>query len=422
MRQGFRKRHPLGRRPGVEPPQAGVTHTPPGHVQDPFQGHLIVRVGDGVQISEHVLYFSALVEARAPDDLVGNALAHQFLFDSPALGIGPVENGHVSPPVALVPAQPHYFSRQPRALVVLVLGDVTDQLFTAISRRPQILRFAGRVVRDHCIGGVEDPLGRAVVLVKHNDGGVGEGALELQDVPYVGPPPAVNRLVGVAHHGHLVVTAGQLQDEFVLRPVSVLVLVDQNVQKTVPISLEDPGVFPEKTHRQQQEVVEVHGVGSDQTTLVLLVDVRDFPLENRAAAGTVRVLRGAQELVLGPGDGCMYGSRWEFLSVQADIPHDITSEPHGISLVVNRERRLVAEDRGLSAQYAHTRRMKGRHPHPLRHPPDELPDAVAHFVRRFIRERYGQDRKGRQTFFPHQPRNSVGQHSGFTGAGTGHDE
>ena len=131
-------------------------------------------------------------------------------------------------------------------------------------------------------------LGGAVVLVQHDDGGVGEGALELQDVPYVGPPPTVNRLVRVAHHGHLVMAAGQLQDELVLRPVSVLVLVDQNVQKALPVGLEDLGVLPEKLDRQQQKVVEVHGVGGHQTPLVLLVDVGDLALENASCGGHAR--------------------------------------------------------------------------------------------------------------------------------------
>ena len=51
---------------------------------------------------------------------------------------------------------------------------------------------------------------------------------------------------------------------------------------------------------------------------------------------------------------------------------DIAGEPHGVSLVVNRERGLVTEQRGLAAQNAHTGGVKGRHPHALRHPPDEL--------------------------------------------------
>ncbi len=156
-------------------------------------------------------------------------------------------------------------------------------------------------------------LGGTVVLVQHDDSGVGEGALELEDVPHVGPPPTVDGLVRVPHHGHLVMATGQLQDELVLRPVSVLVLVDQNVQKALPVGFEYLGVRPEKLDRQQQKVVKIHGVGRHQTPLVLLVDIGDLALENRAAASTLGVGGRAQELVLGPGNSGVHGSRREFL-------------------------------------------------------------------------------------------------------------
>ena len=43
-----------------------------------------------------------------------------------------------------------------------------------------------RVVRDHRVRGVEDALGRPVVLVEHDDRRVGERLLEPQQVPEVG--------------------------------------------------------------------------------------------------------------------------------------------------------------------------------------------------------------------------------------------
>ncbi len=135
---------------------------------------------------------------------------------------------------------------------MLVVGHKTHELLALSLRGPQVLRFAGEVIGDDGVGGVEDRLGGPVVLVEHDDRGIGEGPLELQDVPYVGAPPAVDRLVGVAHHGDVVVGARQLDHELVLRPVGVLVLVDQNVRKAVLVRGEHVRVLPEQPHGEPQ--------------------------------------------------------------------------------------------------------------------------------------------------------------------------
>src|SRR3712207_7056583 len=55
------------------------------------------------------------------------------------------------------------------------------------------------VVGDDGVGRVEDPLGGAVVLLQDDDARAGEVPLEVEDVAEIGAPPAVDRLVVVAH-------------------------------------------------------------------------------------------------------------------------------------------------------------------------------------------------------------------------------
>ena len=59
------------------------------HVDHPPQAHVVVRVDDEPHVGERVLDFLALVEPDAADDLVGEALAHQRVFDRSRLGVGP---------------------------------------------------------------------------------------------------------------------------------------------------------------------------------------------------------------------------------------------------------------------------------------------------------------------------------------------
>ena len=217
----------------------------------------------------------------------------------------------------------------------------------------------------------EDPLGRAVILVQDHDRGVGESPLELEDVPHVRASPAVDGLVRVADHRHLVVPPRQLKDELVLRPVGVLVLVHQNMQKALPVGIEDVGVLPEKPNRQDQEVVEVHSVGRYQPPLVLLVNVSDLALENRATPGAIGIGRGAQKFVFGRGNSPVHGPRREFLDVQAEVAYHITGKPHGVSLVINGKGGLVTQQRGpRDAICAHKRSEKST---PTCVPPPVLP-------------------------------------------------
>src|SRR3972149_5393359 len=97
---------------------------------------------------------------------------------------------------------------------------------------PQHLALAGAVVLDDGGGGVEDGLGGAVVLLEENQARPGEVLLEAEDVAVVGPAPAVDGLVFVAHHAEVrllacIGLAGQPAQELVLRAVGVLVFVTQ---------------------------------------------------------------------------------------------------------------------------------------------------------------------------------------------------
>ena len=159
--------------------------------------------------------------------------------------------------------------RDERGLVALVLGVVADDAVAAAGVGPQVLRLARRVVGDDRVGGVEDGLRAAVVLVEHDGGDLGERLLELQDVAEVGAAEPVDRLVRVADDGDVVVAAGEQQDDLVLRLVGVLVLVDEDVLEALAVVVEHVGVVAEQAHGVDEQVVEVHRPGLLQAGLVL---------------------------------------------------------------------------------------------------------------------------------------------------------
>ena len=167
---------------------------------------------------------------------------------------------------------------------MLVVADVADDAVALPRVGPQVLRLAALVAADHRVGGGQDGLRGAVVLLEHDRARVGEVLLEVHDVADVGAAERVDRLVGVTddhqlgrldgvlgdlRHRLLEAVGAQLVDQGVLRVVGVLVLVDEHVPEPATPVLAHRRERPEQVHGHHQQVVEVEGVGLAEAALVL---------------------------------------------------------------------------------------------------------------------------------------------------------
>ena len=142
-------------------------------------------------------------------------------------------------------------------LVLLVVGLVDDYGATAGVFGPEVLLLTLLIKGDYAVRGVEDGLGRAIVLVEDDYPGVREVVLEVEDVADVRAAPGVDRLVGVADDTDIAVTRGPLLGEDVLGDVRVLELVDMDVQIAVGVLFEAILALVEQLHGLEQDVVEV---------------------------------------------------------------------------------------------------------------------------------------------------------------------
>ena len=407
----------------VEAGDAGVADTSLGNVDDPFEGHLVGGVGDGPEVGEKVLDLGPVVEAGSADHLVGDVAADELFLDGPALGVGAVEDRHVAPFVGTfvgAPVQVLDLGRQPAPLVVLVLSVEGDERGAAALLGPQRLGLAHGVVRDDGVGGVEDRLGGAVVLLQDHHGGVREGVLELQDVADVGAPPAVDGLVAVANDRDLVMEAGEEKHQLVLGPVGVLVFVHQDVAKAALVVVEHVGAGLQQVDCHQEEVVEVHGVGRQQTLLVIAVHLGDPALHD--GAGPAGVGLEVDQLVFGRRDQGVDGPGRKLLGVQVEVPNDIPGEAHGVGLVVDGEVALVAQAAGVTAENAYAGGVERRHPHAPGHRAYQDLDPFPHLLGRLVGEGDGQDLEGGHALLGDQPRDAVRKDPGLARTGAGHDE
>ena len=154
------------------------------------------------------------------------------------------------------------------------------------------------LLRDDGVGGRQDRLRRAVVLLQLDDRGAGEVLLEVEDVVDVGSAKAVDRLVVVADDADVAALAGKQLKQPVLRVVGVLVLVDEDPAELPPVALQHVGEQLEHVDRAEQQVVEVERVHLVHAPLVEVVDVGGRLLEE--GADLLAVGGGVLKLVLGP--------------------------------------------------------------------------------------------------------------------------
>ena len=275
------------------------------------------------------------------------------------------------------------------------------------------------------VGGGEDRLGRAVVLLEEDRRRLGEILLEILDVADGRPAEGVDRLVGVPHDRQagadgVLPRAGEQADERVLRVVGVLVFVDEDVLEAPPVVLGETGVVPQKGDRLHDEVVEVHGVGLAQP-----------PLVDRVRLGRDSLLRlmgrlyrgcGRDELVLhvghAPGDPLGRMGAGVDLLLAAHHGH----EAPGVGGVVDGESRAHAERRVLGAQDAHAGRVEGRNPHGAGNPSEHRLQALAHLPGGLVGEGDGQDLPGVGAPGRDEVGDAARQDPGLARTGPGYDE
>jgi hypothetical protein len=141
---------------------------------------------------------------------------------------------------------------------VLVLRVVARDQFAARLLSPQRLRLAFDVVLDHGVRGVQDRLGRSVVLFERDDLGFRPVALEIEQVLDRRTAEGVDTLIRIADDEDVPPLPGYQRRPTSLRMVRVLELIDQDVLEAVLIVLAGIVETIEDLDAPHDQVVEVH--------------------------------------------------------------------------------------------------------------------------------------------------------------------
>ncbi len=243
-------------------------------VRDPHQRDGVGRVVDHLQVRDRVLDLGALVEARAADHLVRDALPDEHVLQHARLRVHPVEDRDLAAREAFLDECGNPCRDEARLCVLVLDLDRLDR-FAFTELREEMLRLPLAIVLDDGIRRAEDRVRRAVVLLERDGARAGKVALEVEDVADVGAPEGINGLVRIAHGTKVHVLFGHELKQPVLRMVRVLVLVDEHVAEGLAPALAGFGEAFEDVDGEIEQVVEVDRVRREELALVELVDVGD---------------------------------------------------------------------------------------------------------------------------------------------------
>ena len=147
---------------------------PLGYVDDASEADGIVGVVDESEVGNDVLDLASLVETGAADQPVRDTVAHEGLFQDARLGVGAVHDGDVARSVFVVSLEAFDFAGDGLGLVLLVVGLGHGYGDAEAVVGPEALLLALPVAGNNVVGGVEDGLGGAVVLLQEDGPGAGE--------------------------------------------------------------------------------------------------------------------------------------------------------------------------------------------------------------------------------------------------------
>ena len=270
------------------------------------------------------------------------------------------------------------------------------------------------------IGGIEDDLGRSIVLLQLDDLGVRVVLFKRQDVAHVRTAEHVDALIVIADDAQVAVLAGEVPHHQVLGPVRVLVLVDHDVLESLLIFLEHVRVAIEQPDRPHQEIVEVERMVLLEKRVVAQADPSRQLLVVRA--GGPHLVLGADDLVLGPRDERDHAAGRITLLIEPHLVHDALDDRQPVRLVIDDEVAIDPVGAAIATQDADRDGVEGPHPDGARRQIQEVLDPAAHLAGGFIGKRHCQDFPRLGAALLDEPGDPVGQDPCLAAARAGEDQ
>ena len=383
-------------------------------VDDTLEGLLVVGIGNQTEVGNHVLDLLTLIEAQSAIDTVRDIVLEHLLLERPALRVGAIEDGKVTPVSVILPAQPFDVLTHDDGLLLVAVGRLQLQLLTVLILREHILRDLPLIPSDQRVGRLYDQLCRTVVLLQLEELRLPIQVLEVQDIVDIRPSERIDALRIITHHAHHLALLGQLIHNRLLRIVRVLILVDQHELELIDILLTHLLVILEEYPRLNQQIVKVHRIGLSapfRVPYIYISHLRALLHGVILRPGTLGIGLRQHQVVLGHRYTVGHRGRLIHLVVQLHLLDDGPHQRTCIRLVIDGEVRVEADVLSLCPQDTGEDTVERSHLQIsgalLAHQPAYT---LLHLPGRLVGKGQRQDLPGGHPLL-HQPGYLVGQHA-----------
>ena len=153
------------------------------------------------------------------------------------------------------------------------------------------------------VGGFHYALRAAIVAFQLEESGTFVSVGEIEYIVDIGTTEGIDALRIIAHHAKALFLLRELPDDLLLGVIGILVLIHKHEIEKVDILLPHVAMVSKEAEGVAQQVIKVHGVGLQASSLILLEDV-SYLGHPRSTVSlrlimVIGILSGGRQAVLG---------------------------------------------------------------------------------------------------------------------------
>ncbi len=275
-------------------------------------------VDQETQIRQRVAYLCAIVEAKAPHNPIGDAQTDELFLQYARLSFRPIQHCDVVEAVS-TGHELNLLGHKAGFVPVGRREAQTDAIAFRIMGPEPFLQLVP-VFADDGVGGLEDRLRGAVVLLQLDNFSLGVVPLEIEYVSDIRQTEAVDGLTVITYYTKVTMLFGKHADEYVLSVIGILVFIHHNVAEPLPVLLKYRRMLLKEADRQIKQIVKINGVDLPQTAGIDVIDlgVIVFGTSDCLRQGLLRTDQQGLEL------GCRPQIRIDVAAVSSGAGQDLT--------------------------------------------------------------------------------------------------
>ena len=179
--------------------------------------------------------------------------------------------------------------------MIIVLAGPNANRFAVAMLTPEFFQMHVRVFLDQLVGAAQNAPGATVVLFELDHLQVRIILAEQIQIFRLRATPCIDALVIVADAGHIAFRACKMAQQTILRAISVLAFVDQQIAKAFAPGRCQVFILIEQHQRNTNQVIKINCIEGLQTCLIAIIQIGGFAFAR--ASSSLKGLFGREAVV-----------------------------------------------------------------------------------------------------------------------------